>query len=272
MVLAGFLLIAAFAQAPDKEVACWAERPAPPSHIQIQGGYTLTFGAARGADSAAVEFGCSVEVRNQSGRVVYRSDGFNTRLHRASGRDVDNDGHPDLILGTDTGGGNRCCWRYAVLSLTPAPHVIAKFDNPSFTSDDNGRTVIWTTQAFYGLQGATMAESPAIVAAHQFRNGRVVEVTLEFCDAMLAGRSRGWGDLKPELEMLTEQRKADSRSAGAKGTDEVEETRRASLAWSLQALYCGRRADAARVIGEVWPAARQADVLAGLTSAIAHIK
>src|SRR6476620_6639621 len=106
MVLAAFLLIAAFAQAPDKEVACWAERPAPPSHIQIQGGYTLTFGSAKGADNA-VEFGCSVEVRNQSGSVVYRSDGFNTRLHPASGRDVDNDGHSDLILGTDTGGGNQ---------------------------------------------------------------------------------------------------------------------------------------------------------------------
>ena len=68
---------------------------------------------------AAAEDACVIEVRDRSQRVVFARAGFNARLHEDSGRDVDNDGAPDLIVGVETHRTKLCCSEYSILSLKP---------------------------------------------------------------------------------------------------------------------------------------------------------
>ena len=72
-------------------------------------GFSVT--VRRKADPALTKDACTIEVRDRSGRLVLMREGFNTRLHDDSGRDVDNDGSPDIIIGSDSRGTNWCCWR-----------------------------------------------------------------------------------------------------------------------------------------------------------------
>src|SRR5262249_19483029 len=144
------ILLASFSAAPQAaETACWYSSPenrVPTISRTVRDGIVVTMTRRSGPD--AVEDPGLVEGRGRAGAVALSKSGFNTRLHPDSGRDVDNDGSPDLIVGVDEGGGNRCCWEYSVLSLRPAPHVIASFDNAALESDAAGRTVIWNTVPF----------------------------------------------------------------------------------------------------------------------------
>src|SRR4030095_8564121 len=135
-------------------------------------------------DADAVEDACKVEVRDRTATVVFSKTGFNTRLHPDSGRDIDTDRQPDLVVGVDEGGGNRCCWQYSIVSFHPQARVLAAFDNPAFDRDVEGRTVVWTVVPFYDL-GPSMSQSPTILIADQFRAGRQVAITQEYCAALL---------------------------------------------------------------------------------------
>jgi hypothetical protein len=264
------LLAAALAQSTGTaERTCWTDRPAGVQRVQAERGYVIELAFEK---AGAPEAGCSIVVKDAEGKVVYRNEGFNTRIHADSGRDVTNDGHGDLVLGTDTGGGNRCCWSYAVVSLVPSPHVVTALSEPQFTRDDRGRTVIWTTTAFYGFDGSGMAGSPAIRKAHQFRSGTLTEITREYCDAMLAGRAGRPADYSDEVGRLTPDRKLASRTAGTRVTDEIHETRSAAIVWALQAMTCGRRADAVQLVREVWPAAETARLEAAMQAALETIR
>ena len=61
-------------------------------------GFSVT--VRRKADPALTKDACVIEVRDRTGRLVLMREGFNTRLHDDSGRDVDNDGSPDIIIGS----------------------------------------------------------------------------------------------------------------------------------------------------------------------------
>jgi hypothetical protein len=267
------LLLAALTLAtaqPPPETACWSEQR-PLNHVitrTLDGGFILTIAPSTDPD---VEYGCRAEVRDGTGKIVFEGEGFNTRLHPESGRDVDGDGRPDLIIGIDTGGGNRCCWEYHVISLSPIPRAVARLPNPGFETDRQGRTVIWTTVAFDDL-GPSMAQSPTIEIAEQFRSGRLVDITSEYCQAMLAGTLRGQGDLSAELASLSESKKAASKAAGATPVFDVDETRVAAYTVAMQLTYCGRATVAAQLIPEVWPDKMEADVLKNVDTAVARAR
>jgi hypothetical protein len=238
-----------------------ADRTAKKTTIQ-----TLAVTIAPSPKPEDVEEACTAEVRDRGGKVVFQSQGFNTELMDTNGRDVDNDGHPDIVVGTDTGGGNRCCWAYAVISPVPRPHVVIKLPPAHFESDENGKTVIWTTVAFYDM-GPSMAESPVVEQAQQFRKGRLEEVTSEYCPAMLSNQARGYASMTDVLEQLTSARKHASQQSGSSPSDEVRQTRVAATTLALQAVYCGRDDMAATVIRDVWPAAEQAGMRATIRKA-----
>jgi hypothetical protein len=107
----------------------------------VQDGFSVI--VRRKSDPALTKDACIIEVRDRSGRLVLTREGFNTKLHDESGRDVDNDGSPDLIIGSDSRGTNWCCSEDTVLSLKPAPHVVGTFSNPRFEVDLDRRTLVW---------------------------------------------------------------------------------------------------------------------------------
>jgi hypothetical protein len=209
-----------------------------------------------------------IEVRDASGQVLFAREGYSTRLHGDSGRDVDNDGAPDLIVGHDSGGGNRCCWEYAILSLRPALHVAGTFTNPSFTADVTRRTVVWSMLPFSDL-GPPTAQSPTIAVAEQYRDGRFVEITSEWCPVILAGQGPGLANLSQDLWQLEGSRRAASREEKGPPSFEVESTRVSATTVALQMVYCGQDGDARELIRQVWPEAEQDNVRASVETAVA---
>lgn len=270
MLLLTIVLAGSLAQPGRGEIGCRVESPekTPPVTRTLQDGVVVTMTRRSGPD--AVEDACQVEVKDRAGKVVFSKMGFNTELHADSGRDVDNDGSPDLVIGVDDGGGNRCCWEYSVLSLRPAPHVVANFDNPAFESDASGKTIVWNLIPFYSL-GPSLAESPTIVYAMQFRSGKLVEVTGEYCAAMLAGRLTGWADFSGDLARLTPAAMAASRrtASGARVSDEVSQVRGAATSLALQMMYCGREGEARTLIERVWPDSEQENMRSTVSIAVA---
>ena len=259
------MLIALVLQGVTPAMRCQqgqADRTAKKTTVQ---NVTVTIAPSPKPDD--VEEACTAEVRDRSGKVVFQSQGFNTELTDTNGRDIDNDGHPDIVVGTDTGGGNRCCWGYAVISPVPRPHLVAKLPPAHFESDDNGTTVIWTTVAFYDL-GPSMAESPVVEQAQQFRKGRLEEITSQYCAGMLANQAHGYASMTDVFAQLTTAQKRASQQATSAPSDEVRQTRVAATTLALQAVYCGRDDMAATIIRDVWPAAEQAPVRAMIQTAL----
>ena len=232
----------------------------------VQDGFSVT--VRRKADPALTNDACVIEVRDRSGRLVLMREGFNTKLHDQSGRDVDNDGSPDLIIGFASRGTNWCCSEDTVLSLKPAPHVVGTFSNPRLEVDLNRRTLVWAMLSFDEL-GADMGPVPTIAIAGQYRDGRFVDLTSEYCPVILAGTSRGWANLSEDLWQLEASRRAASRAEAGPPSFAVEATRGSATVVALQMLYCGRDADARDLIRQVWPDSQQDAIRASLAGAAA---
>lgn len=210
---------------------------------------------------------CEVSVRDRNGRTVFSDRGFDTQIHPATGRDIDNDGRPDVVVGVDTGGGNRCCWEYPVISFNPSPRVLLKLPPAAFDFETlPGKTLIWTTAAFYDL-GPDAADSPTVETVREFRPAGLIDVTPDYCKRMLAGELRGPGDLRDLLNALSLRSKQASRTDTGSPFDR-EQTRIAARSMALQQIYCGEIDAASQLVLEVWPASEQAPIRRQLKDAI----
>jgi hypothetical protein len=260
-------LVAALGQLPAPEMFCrYSARAEQRMSRAAHGGFSVT--VRRKADPALAKDACVIEVRDRSQRLVFSREGFNTRLHDDSGRDVDNDGSPDLVLGSESRRTNGCCSDYTILSLRPAPHVVGTFAHASFELDLNRRTVVWAALSFDDL-GADMGPVPTIAIVGQYRDGRFADLTSEYCPGILVGTSRGWANLSEDLWQLDGTRRAASRAEAGPPSYAVETTRGSATTVVLQMLYCGRDADARDLIRQVWPDQQQEAVRASLTAAVA---
>src|SRR5271157_4963076 len=105
-LLAGFILPRLCAQEKRKEIACHAGRDDnAPYKKKLWDGYEISLGPAR------TESDCTAAIYNKAGKVVFRTNGFSVVLdEKATGKDFDGDGKPEVVFRTDTGGGMHCCW------------------------------------------------------------------------------------------------------------------------------------------------------------------
>ena len=257
-------LAAALGQAPGPELFC---RYSVTSEQRVTragpDGFTVTVRRRPAAEKDA----CVIEVRDRSQRVVFTRAGFNARLHEDSGRDVDNDGAPDLIVGIETHRTKLCCSEYSILSLKPAPHVVGTFSNPTFRPDQNRRTVVWAALSFDDL-GADLGPVPTIAIVGQYRDGRFADLTSENCSWILAGTAPGWASLSEDLWRLDGTRRAASRAEAGPPSIAVETTRASATTVALQMLYCGKDAEARDLIRQVWPDQQQEAVRTSLAAAV----
>ena len=232
----------------------------------VQDGFSIT--VRRKADSALTTNACVIEVRDRAKRIVFTRDGFNAKLHEDSGRDVDNDGSPDLIVGVERHRTKLCCSEYSILSLKPAPRVVGTFANPSFRVDQDRRTVVWAALSFDDL-GSNLGPVPTITIVRQYRDGRFADLTSEHCSWILAGTAPGWANLSEDLWQLDGTRRATSRAETGPPSFAVETTRASATTVALQMLYCGKDADARELIRQVWPDQQQESVRTSLSAAVA---
>jgi hypothetical protein len=231
----------------------------------LSNGVVITVGPVAGnpPDQA-----CEVSVRDRSGRNIFTDRGFNTKVDPATGRDIDNDGRPDAVVGVDTGGKGHCCWEFPVISFSPSPRVLLKLPPATFDFETKaGKTLIWTATTFPDWN-PNASESPAVARVQELRPNGFIDVTADYCKALLAGELQGIGNLREPLAALTRQAKQDSRTETGR-QDELEYTRYAAVTVILQQIYCGQVDDAARLVLEVWPATEQSRIRAQIKEAVA---
>jgi hypothetical protein len=262
------LAAAGFSQrSPDPELFCRYSIPAEQRVTRAApDGFSVT--VRRKADPALAKDACVVEVRDRAKRIVFAREGFNSRLHEDSGRDIDNDGSPDLIVGVEAYRTKLCCSEYSILSLRPAPHVVGTFANPTFRVDQDRRTVVWAALPFDDL-ASDFGPAPTNTVVGQYRDGRFADLTSENCGWILAGTAPGWASLSEDLWRLDGSRRAASRAETAPPSLAVETTRASATTVVLQMLYCGKDAEARDLIRQVWPDQQQEAVRASLTAAVA---
>jgi hypothetical protein len=265
-----FAVVAALGQPPAPEMFCrYSVRGEQRMTRAVQDGFSVT--VRRKADPSLTKDACVIEVWDRSKRLVLAREGFNTKLHEDSGRDIDNDGAPDLVIGSESSRTNGCCSEYTIVSLKPAPRVLGTFAHASFELDLDRRTLVWAALSFDDL-AADMGPPPTIATVGQYRDGRFADVTAEYCPVILVGTSRGWANLSEDLWQLDGTRRAASRAEAGPPSYAVESTRASATTVVLQMLYCGRDADARELIRQVWPDQQQEAVRTSLTAAVAAVR
>ena len=211
---------------------------------------------------------CEVSVKDRNGRAIFEDRGFNTKVDPATGRDIDNDGQPDVVIGVDTGSDTQGRWEFPVISFTPKPHLLLKLPPAIFDFQTKpGKTLIWTLANFEGLTGSA-SDVSTVATVREFRTNGLIDVTREYCKQMLAGELQGPGSLRAPLATLTRQAKQDSRTDAGRPEDR-EDTRLAATTIVLQQIYCEQFNDAARLVLEVWPSTEQSRIRRQIRDAVA---
>jgi hypothetical protein len=199
ILFAAWLCSSLRAQNPDGDtISCYSSRQDnTPQKKKLWDGYEVSLGPAR--NSADTEYVCTAAIYNSAGRVVFRTSGFNVVFDQdLTGQDFDGDGKPDVVFRTDSGGGNHCCWAYIIFSLWPKPRKL--FEIPmegrvDFERDKNGKIVIWERVSVPG-EFTSMAGRPFAAKVMRVREGKLVDVTQDFCGSKDERLERGY--LKPE--------------------------------------------------------------------------
>ena len=210
---------------------------------------------------------CEVIVRDRNGKTVFEDRGFNTGIEPASGRDIDNDGQPDAVVGVDTIGGTPGSWEFPVISFAPSSRVLLKLPHAKFDFETKpGKTLIWTAASFENLSHGA-ADIPTVATVHEFRPSGFIDVTPDYCKALLSGELMGLGNLRAALRTLSRQAKLDSRTDAGR-PENREDTRVAGTTVVLQQIYCGQFDEASRLVLEVWPSQEQSRVRKDIRDAI----
>src|SRR5215831_14996054 len=189
-VLSEFALLALHESPQDRlrpepqEISCHQMRPQNRAwKKKLWDGYEISLGPTP-QPAESPDQGCTAAIYNQAGRVVFRTTGFSVIFdENHTGQDFDNDGKPEVVFKTDSGGGNHCCWAYNVVSLWPKPHRLFDIEEPGaveFEKDNQGRMVIWQRNA--GTHEFTSeARTPFAEKVLRVHEGKLVDVTPEFC-------------------------------------------------------------------------------------------
>lgn len=245
--------LASAAQGADdpRVIACYAlDTRNKPWTKPLWNGYQVSLGPA--ADTADnPEAACTAALTDREGNIVFRTVGFGTRLDEATGMDLDGDGSPDVVLVTDTAGGNSCCWEIAAVSLAPKPHELFRYQPAgafSFRKDSAGHVVLWSTEGGMLAMGYSMAERPFAQMLFRFIDGNLVNVTPDYRNEIF--NDQRFGPRGPQIPALELSR---FRSIGKIAGDDWE-TALAVFETALQYAYCRDLEKAHELIRDDWPA------------------
>jgi len=230
------------------KIACWSGQPDNQPHTKaLWDGYEISLGPVKNE----VEYACTAAIYRADGKVVYRTSGFTVIFDEENtGLDFDGDGKPEVVFKTDTGGGNHCCWGYNIISLSPKPRHLFDIDQQGlvrFEKDKNGRLIIWKrTAGPYGF--TSMAANPFAEKVFQVRDGKLTDITPEYCSILLSEQNE---DFRVWKETITEEKLAQLRNTGESDWNN-EEVVSALLSKATQHVFC-RQFDETLKVLDLWP-------------------
>lgn len=192
------------------------------------------------------------------------------KMNPASGKDLNGDGQPELVL-EGYSGGAHCCWTYWIVSLGNRPGLLVAIYNErtvAFRDEDNdGSIEMWTLDGVFDyFDGLSHAESffPTVVLRLEGR--KLMDVSAEY-----------WGEYEGQISEARSKLKAESLQRFrnlpdicAIGGDEEHEChgdvpegefmalREVKVLVStivLGYLYSGRELEAWKTLDDMWPSA-----------------
>jgi hypothetical protein len=267
--LALFCATAMRAQSRGETIACYAERGKSNSAYtrKLWDGYEVSLGPARNGTENGDGDNCTAAIYNRAVKVVYRTTGYSVVFDEdTTGEDLDDDGHPEVVFKTDTGGGNHCCWSYNVVSLWPRPHKLVDIPQAGavvFRKDEHGKIVIWVMEP--GPYGYTsMAENPFAQKIYRLRNGKLLDVTPDYCGVILREDEQNYAAAS---KLLTPERTKEFKSGTQPASYENSEMASAVLTVALQHVFC-HQFDQALADLELWPDATKSKMKADFANSI----
>ncbi len=238
-----------------------AGRPCVGGKGQAEGevsGYRFSVTAAASAEQRGE---CRARVRSPGGALVFETQGAEAGANLISGKDVNGDAFPDLVIETVAGGQLH----YFVISLAEPAGLLREFavSVPLHFEDldGDGRVEIWARDyAFRDFDGLPAAVSPAPRVIFRLKGAALVPVSQAFwseyereiaeargrisrdaLDDFIAVPVQGDENRKPKELSQEEQ----AKQTDLKGT---------VLEIVLAHLYGGRGQQAWKALDEMWPA------------------
>jgi hypothetical protein len=231
-------------------------------------GYEVSVGPT--AHDSGADDACTAAIYDQAGKEVYRTTGPGVKLDPATGMDVDGDGAPHVVLMNGSSGSS---WEIEVVSLTPEPHVLFKFEQESpqvdLRKDLKGRVVLWSGWGGNSDLGYSMAHAndPSARIAYRFTGGKLKDVTPEFCIEIEDDKHF------PRLtEASLEHFKNSKIDSGQFESLDDEWTAGKMMLLALHYVFCRRFDDALEVIHEMWPKQDQLNLIKKLKEEMSNDK
>ena len=153
-----------------------------------------------------------------------------------------------------------------MVSLWPRPHKLVDIPQAGaveFRKDEHGKLVIWAMEP--GPYGYTsMAENPFAQKVYRLRNGKLLDITPDYCGTILRGDEQNYAD---SSKLLTPERIKEFKSGAQPDSDESFEMASAVLTVALQHVFC-HQFDQAMADLELWPEATKSKMKVDFANSI----
>lgn len=200
---------------------------------------------------------CRVRILSPAGKLIFQTsfesdDAFKVTFNQATGKDINGDGRPDLVL-EGYSGGAHCCWTYWIVSLAPSPRLAGKIFNETTLRfqdlEGDGKTEIVTRDgAFDYFDGLSHAYAPMPTVVLRLEGRRLIDASARFWKEYEQQIGEARANLNPEL--LRRFRSGADKDAPV----EDQRTKSTVLEIVLAYLYGGRPEEAWKALEEMWPA------------------
>lgn len=196
-------------------------------------------------------FRCRAVLTSSGGKNITIAEDWALSVDTISGRDLNADGTPDIIL-DGYSGGTQCCYTYAFVSLGPTPQLIRELHNQfplTFERQGDGSTRIDAKEGVfdYFLLPHQQAVIPQLIL--QMEGGNLLDVSPRFAEIYDKQIEDARSQLIPaELEKFRKSNYGDRLFM-----DQVSIVRPV-LTIVLNYLYSGREEKAWQALNELWPA------------------
>jgi hypothetical protein len=222
-------------------------------HKKLEDGFSLNIRPS----TEDMEAPCWGEILDVSGRETYGQNNFGVRLNEMTGKDIDGDGGPEIVI-EGYSGGAHCCWTYGFISLTTPPRVASIRNNHPFALKEiNGTPVLYTNDSAFDYFEGPYVASPRADVFLQLRDSKFHDIGPELVpeyDRRIA----------EEKKLLTPEKLQAFLSAGS---DPDFELKSAILTIVIEYLYSGREQEAWKALAAMWPPGDRPRIQAAIVKA-----
>ena len=219
-------------------------------------GYTLQIGPAEGDHVNE----CFAAVVTPDGKTLFETFGVDATMLRITGRDVNGDGKPDIVLLTHAANSPRGV--YSIIGTDPPGLIrqIVTLADLSFEERSEGKVDIATHDtAFYNFEGMTADQVPAPMLFLRMRGKEIYNVSQiywpeyerEITQAKAKLSKTDIADLKGESPKQKNQQQKDGPSP--EELARMQDLKGTVLAIVLDYIYGGQGQQAWKTLADLWP-------------------